>query len=180
MSNLVEDAQLNEQVKQLIIDKLIKDGYGTYAKRLKEFKFFVTSMHRGAYIDTAAMFFETGDIVINPAFLDLSSVRSNRDAAKSDDEIQLKALDQLSVLLRHELLHYLLVHELRFKEHLQQVDKDFEKDYKRASIHELANYAMDYDISNRGYDDYDLAVVRNMTLNGKVIGGLIAEDDHPE
>ena len=40
--------------------------------------------------------------------------------------------------------------------------------------------AMDWELSERGYDDHDKDAVRNMTLNGRVIGGLILEDDHPE
>ena len=95
-----------------------------------------------------------------------------------DDEEKL--LDQLCVLIRHELLHFLLIHQLRLMQHLEKTDPDLHKIYSMKSIYELANYAMDYEISFEGYDDHDKEVVRLMTLNNRVIGGLIAEDDHPE
>jgi hypothetical protein len=50
---------------------------------------------------------------------------------------------QLSVLIRHELLHFLLVHERRLVDHLKATDPNFEDTYKKASIHRIANYAMD-------------------------------------
>jgi hypothetical protein len=39
---------------------------------------------------------------------------------------------------------------------------------------------MDWELSDIGYDEYDKEVVRVMQLNGRVIGGLILSDDHPE
>ncbi len=153
----------DHQVKEMVLDMLIKEGYGTYAKRLKDYEFIVADFYKGTYIDVAAMFPDLGAIVINPGFLDSEEL-----------------FKQLSVVIRHELLHFLLVHEQRFKKHLEKVDPDFKQDYQKASIHELANYAMDWELSERGYDDHDKEVVRNMTLNGRVLGGLILSDDHPE
>ena len=63
---------------------------------------------------------------------------------------------------------------------MKDTDPDFESNYKKASIHQIANYAMDWELSELGYDDHDKEVVRVMTLNGEVIGGLILSDDHPE
>lgn len=153
-------------VKEQLIEHLIDNGYGTYAKRLKEFELFVADMFNGVPIGTAAMFPETGEIVINPGFFDLP-----------DEE---QAWNQLSVLIRHEMLHFLLVHEKRLFDHLVDTDPQFEETYKKASIHRIANYAMDWELSDIGYDDHDKEVVRVMTLNGEVIGGLILSDDHPE
>ena len=153
-------------VKEQLIQHLIDNGYGTYARRLKEFEVFVADMFNGVPINTAAMFPETGEIVINPGFFDLP------------DEDQ--AWNQLSVLIRHEMLHFLLVHEKRLVDHMKDTDPDFENNYKKASIHKIANYAMDWELSELGYDDHDKEVVRVMTLNGEVIGGLILSDDHPE
>lgn len=153
-------------VKEQLIEHLIDNGYGTYAKRLKEFELFVADMFNGVPIGTAAMFPETGEIVINPGFFDLP-----------DEE---QAWNQLSVLIRHEMLHFLLVHEKRLFDHLADTDPNFEETYKKASIHRIANYAMDWELSDIGYDDHDKEVVRVMTLNGEVIGGLILSDDHPE
>ena len=153
----------DKQVKEMVLDMLIQEGYGTYARRLKEFEFIVADFYAGSYIPVAAMFPTLGCIVINTGFL--------------DDE---KTFKQLSVIVRHELLHFLLMHEKRLYDHLKATDPDFENTYKKASIHEIANYAMDWELSERGYDDHDKDVVRNMTLNGRVCGGLILEDDHPE
>ena len=153
-------------VKEQLIQHLIDNGYGTYARRLKEFELFVADMFNGVPINTAAMFPETGEIVINPGFFDLP------------DEDQ--AWNQLSVLIRHEMLHFLLVHEKRLVDHMMANDPDFETNYRRASVHQIANYAMDWELSELGYDDHDKEVVRVMTLNGEVIGGLILSDDHPE
>lgn len=166
-NNLTEKMNARDKlVKEQLIEHLINNGYGTYARRLKEFEVFVADLFNGVPINTAAMFPETGEVVINPGFFDLP------------DEDQ--AWDQLSVLIRHEMLHFLLVHEKRLVDHMKATDPDFENNYKKASIHQIANYAMDWELSELGYDDHDKEVVRVMTLNGEVIGGLILSDDHPE
>lgn len=152
--------------KEYVIAMLIDEGYGTYAKRLKEFTFIVADKWRGAYCDVAFMIPETGEIVINPSFL--------VDAPDG------KIFKQLSLVVRHELLHFLLVHEKRFYDHLKKTDPDFEKTYKKGSIHQLANVAMDWELSDRGYDDYDKEVARNLTLNGRVLGGLVLSMDRPD
>lgn len=113
MTKTLQEADSRSKlVKEQLISKLIDDGYGTYARRLKEFDFIVADSYHGVYIGTAAMFPKTGDIVINPSFLDPQSIRGD----------EAKALDQLSVLIRHELLHFLLVHERRLVDHLKQTD----------------------------------------------------------
>lgn len=166
-NKLIEKMSARDKlVKEQLIQHLIDNGYGTYARRLKEFEVFVADMFNGVPINTAAMFPETGEIIINPGFFDLP------------DEDQ--AWNQLSVLIRHEMLHFLLVHEKRLVDHMKDTDPDFESNYKKASIHKIANYAMDWELSELGYDDHDKEVVRVMTLNGEVIGGLILSDDHPE
>jgi hypothetical protein len=129
MKNISLQEQMTRRdkiVKDQVIEMLIDEGYGTYAKRLKEFDFLVTDFCHGNYIKVACMFPDTGEICINPDFL--------------KDE---KSFKQVSVVVRHELLHFLLVHEKRFYDHLKKTDPDFARSYRRASIHELANYAMD-------------------------------------
>ena len=98
MKHLIKEAMNSRDklVKEQVISMLISEGYGTYAKRLKEFDFIVAHVYNRAYIEVAAMFPSTGEIVINPAFL--------------ADE---KTFSQLSLVVRHELLHFLLVHEKR-------------------------------------------------------------------
>ena len=153
-------------IKEQLIEYLIDTGYGTYARRLREFDVYVGEMVNGVLIETAAMFPKTGDIAINPGFFELA-----------DEE---QAWKQLSVIIRHEMLHYLLVHEKRFVDHLVETDPNFEETYGKAETHTIANYAMDWELSDIGYDEYDKEVVRLMTLNGKIIRGLILSDDHPE
>ena len=42
------------------------------------------------------------------------------------------------------------------------------------------NYAADYEISNRGYTTRDKENIRNIELNGRILSGLVTEDDHPD
>lgn len=167
----------SEAVKQKLISTLVDEGYGTYARRLEEFRFVVADMltlangQRSSFIETAAAFTELGTILINPSFLDNNSIQGS-------DE---KMWSQLSVIIRHELLHFLLQHQKRFAELLKKsYPQEAEKYLRSITINKAANYAMDWDLSREGYDEHDKEVVRKMTLNGRVIGGLILEDDHPE
>jgi hypothetical protein len=152
----------SEFVKQKIISMLIKEGYGTFAKRLKNFKLVVADVFNGISCDTAFMMPGTGYIVINPGFC----IDINSDG---------KIFKQLSVVIRHEMLHFLLCHQKRWADYLKEKDPNFKDTLDSVAGNDLANYAMDYDISNKGYDDYDKQIVRNMQLNGRVIGGLLSE-----
>lgn len=153
----------DKEVKEQVIELLINEGYGTYARRLREFDFIVADIYHGCPIEVAAMFPDSGEICINTAFLDSE-----------------ETFKQLSLVVRHELLHFLLMHEKRLFDHLAATDPDFEKTYRKASIHELANIAMDWDLSREGYDDHDKQVAKNLKLNGQVIGGLVLSEDKPE
>jgi hypothetical protein len=81
---------------------------------------------------------------------------------------------QLNVLLRHELAHNLLMHQIRMAYRLG------EEAHKHMSLsqtlHDLHNIIADDEISNRKYSDDDKSIVRNMILNGRAIGGLVTED----
>lgn len=156
--------------KSRIILYLKQEGYVTYAERLNDIKFVIADIYHGSRIPVAAMFPNYGEIVINPAMLDKQYFQGQSK----------KMMDQLSVLIRHELLHFLLVHSKRLSEHMAKKDPEWEKKYRKYSIHELANMAMDWDLSKEGYDEDDKKVVRQMTKYNKVIGGLILSDDHPE
>ena len=46
--------------------------------------------------------------------------------------------------------------------------------------HTQANIAGDYEISNRGYTEQDKRIARSIMLNGKVLSGLVTEDQHPD
>lgn len=98
------------------------------------------------------------------------------------DQLTEHCLKQLSVLCRHEMLHYLLAHMFRMEKHL--TDKGLMNKImsiaESNAIQEMDNIAADWELSARGYDEDDKEVVRHMTLAGRVIGGLILEDSHPE
>lgn len=160
---LTEANSLNLVTKQKIIELLRSEGYATYANRFKKLDFVVAEFYKGTHCDVAFMSPTDMVIVVNPYYI--TDMMENGPIFK-----------QLSVLVRHELLHFLLCHEKRFVDYLKKTDPDFAKTYRRVDMHTLANYAMDYELGNYGYDDYDKEVVRNMTLNGRVIGGLLAED----
>lgn len=113
-------------------------------------------------------------MAISSGFIETMSPKS--------DVLTEHCLKQLSVLCRHEMLHYLLAHMFRMEKHL----KDKGLSDKVMSIAEanaignMDNIAADWELSARGYDEDDKEVVRHMTLAGRVIGGLILEDDRPE
>lgn len=161
---LTEDNSLDLLTKEKVKELLNSQGYHTYAERLDNFKFHVTDFYKGSYCQVAFMSPRDGCICINPGFI----VDMNEDGP---------IFQELSVIVRHELLHFLLCHEKRFIDHLKKTDPDFRKSYAtRADLRTIANFAMDYDLGNVGYDDYDKEVVRNMKLNGEFIGGLLAEE----
>ncbi len=155
----------DKEIKECIIEMLISEGYGTYADRLKEFDLLVTDFWHGHPVGVALMSAETGEICINPDFAD-----------PTNDLI----FKQLSVVVRHELLHFLLMHEQRFYDHLKAIDPDFENTYEQGYIHELANYAMDWELSDIGYDEYDKKVAKCLRLGGRTIEGLVLSEDRPE
>ena len=93
------------------------------------------------------------------------------------------SLEQVSVVVRHELLHRWLRHAYRAERH---VGKDA-WDKRTMQDHQLFNVAADYEISNRGYTEEDKDMVRNLRLNDPALSkeeqiksGLVTEDGHPE
>lgn len=136
--------------KKQIMDKLAREGYPTYAHLLDLFDLNLTSDPKVV----GYMIPDQGVIVLN----------RNLD------------IDQVSTIVRHEILHEYLSHQLRMQRHLGQDAYD-----KRSpTIHQLINIAGDYEISNRGYTEKDKAIVRAIKLNGEVLKGLVTEDEHPD
>ena len=96
-------------------------------------------------------------------------------------------IEQISVIIRHEILHYFLEHERRLIDKLSKEKKmDSPDDISLNDIkRELYgnsdfNIAGDYEISNVAYTDEDKVQVRSIKLNGQTLSGLVTEDDHPE
>lgn len=149
--------------KEYIQNKLAKEGYPTYASLFGNFDLNLTQ-------DPGTIgFMEPGKgrIVLNRGL----------------DE------DQVSTIVRHEILHQYLEHERRLLKHLADENNlDFDKvddnslnDLKeKLYSNDLFNRAADYEISNRGYTDKDKDNVRNILLNGQILTGLVTEDDHPD
>ena len=136
--------KLEYYAKQEIIDILNKQGYPTYAKIFDKFDLNLTS-------DPNVI----GYMLVNKAKIVLNKNLS---------------IDQVSTIVRHEILHNYLQHGAR--------EVDFRSKKNNNVSHELANVAADYEISNRGYTDEDKNISRNIILNDKVLKGLVTEDSH--
>lgn len=148
--------------KNEILKVLSEDGYPTYANLLDDFDINLTD-DPGV---VGYMMPSKGVIVLNKG-LDI---------------------EQVSTIVRHEILHEYLKHEQRLLDHLQKSLKA-KGDLEEYSINELKdmlysngnfNVAADYEISNRGYTDKDKETVRGIKLNGQVLTGLVTEDEHPD
>lgn len=154
--------------KQLIMRNLSEQGYPTYAKLLNEFDLNLTENPRVV----AFMEPDKGRIVVN------------RGLEES----------QVSVIIRHEILHSYLKHEKRL---LQKLARDSGLDYDElvddTSMQDVLddlknklystddfNIAADYEISNLAYTDVDKDTVRQININGQILSGLVTEDQHPE
>ena len=149
--------------KEQIIKVLQTTGYPTYASLLDLFHVNLTEdPNVVAYMEPGK-----GRIVLNSG-LDIN---------------------QVSTIVRHEILHEYLNHHKRLLNKLakeRNLDPDKLDDL---SIKELENslysnkafnIAGDYEISNRGYTDNDKRIARGIMLNGKRLKGLVTEDDHPD
>lgn len=153
--------------KQLIMRNLSEQGYPTYAKLLNEFDLNLTENPNViAFMEPAK-----GRIVVN------------RGLEES----------QVSVVIRHEILHSYLKHEKRL---LQKLARDSELDYDELINTDMQdvlddlknklysnddfNIAADYEISNLAYTDVDKDTIRQININGQILSGLVTEDQHPD
>lgn len=133
--------------KNQIMDILNKQGYPSYAKLVNLFDIYLTDDPEvvGYMIPGKAK------IVLNQGL----------------------NIDQVSTIVRHEILHEYLVHGPRGEE--------FDKSHPNlVPDHQAANIAGDYEISNRGYTDADKSIARAIKLGDKTLQGLVTEDQHPE
>lgn len=136
--------------KDQIQTVLAKEGYPTYANLLNPFHINLTNdPNVVGYMEPGK-----GRIVLNRG-LDI---------------------DQVSMVVRHEILHEYLTHMRRMEAHL---GKDV-WDKRTPQMHQASNIAGDYEISNRGYTDKDKRAARRIKLNGQELRGLVTEDDHPD
>lgn len=136
--------------KQQIREVLSKEGYPTYSYLIQDFDIHLTK-DPGVI---GYMIPSKGVITLNEG-LDL---------------------EQVSVVVRHEILHEFLNHAKRMQTKLG--DEAYKKEMSRAN--NLINIAADYEISNRGYTERDKRNIRAIHLNNKTLSGLVTEDDHPD
>ena len=137
-------------IKDMIFHILLSQGYKTYARLFDLFDINLTD---------------------RPNFV--AAVDINRARILLKNGIQ---KDDLSTIVRHEILHRWLEHAIRLEKHIGE--DEFKKISKKNW--NLSNIAGDYEISNRGYTDNDKNIVRNLKINGIPMSGLVTELDHPE
>ncbi len=152
------------KVKKALCQLLINKGHRKYAERFWKFDFNIIDSKKHPDF-TAAISFDEATVFISDGFLGTSEAIFN----------------QLDVLLRHELAHNLMMHQIRlmhvFKRlHKNDPDEAYEHIKYSASLHHILNIIEDFEISNKRYTDADKKIVKAMMLNGRVIGGLITEE----
>lgn len=157
--------ETEKKIKKRIIKNLRDDGEGhhhaKYAARLEGFPLKIVPRSVDPKM-TAAISWDDVTIYVSDGF-----ITRDKDAYK-----------QLNVLMRHELAHYLMQHELRMAKKF--IDKYGDESYQRFktsySFHDLLNIIEDFEISNKRYTDADKELVKNLILGGRVIHGLVTED----
>lgn len=152
------------KVKKALCQLLVDKGHRKYAERFWKLDFNIVDSKKHPDF-TAAISFDEATVFISDGFLGSGQGIFN----------------QLDVLLRHELAHNLMMHQIRLmyvfkKLHADDPEEAYEHISSSASLHELLNYIEDFEISNRRYTSTDKKIVRTMQLNGRVIGGLVTED----
>ena len=140
--------KLERAAKNQIEDVLNKQGYPTYSRLLDLFDVNLTADPE----------------VIGYMIPGKAKIVLNKDLS----------IDQVSTIVRHEILHEFLTHAQR-----EAALKEKDPKYKNIP-HDLMNIAGDYEISNVGYTDADKMTTRGIQINNKTLRGLVTEDDHPD
>lgn len=158
-----EERKVKKKLCQLLIDK----KHVKYARRFWEFDFNLVDASKFPEF-TAAVSFDEATVYLSTGFLGSGTAIFN----------------QLDVLLRHELAHNLMMHQIRmmyiFKQHhTEDPDEAYKSLSASASLHKLMNVIEDLEISNKRYSAEDKKIVHYMTLNGRLIGGLVTDELRP-
>ncbi len=141
---------LRNDAKSEIIKILRKQGYATYARLVEFFDIFLTDDPE----------------VIGYMLPNQSKIVLNKDLN----------IDQVSTIVRHEVLHEYLTHGPRQKKF---ADEHPELNPHLAP-HDISNIAADFEISNKGYTDADKSIARRIKLGDKTLKGLVTEDEYPD
>lgn len=155
--------------KRDICQLLIKNNHSKYARRFWILYLnLVDSKKMPDFV--AAISFDDNTVFLSDAFF--------QGHGKGDETI----FNQLDMILRHELAHNLMMHQIRlmhvFKQSFAKSDPEeaYEQIKYSSSMHELLNWIEDFEISNKRYSDADKAIARKIKLNGREINGLVTED----
>ena len=148
-----------KKITSILLNKSGKWGlyqHALYAKRFQDFILKIVPLSVDPEF-TAAVDWEAGVIYVGEGFL-------------VDDS----KCYQLNVIIRHELAHVLLRHQIRMMHEIGELPYSHVKTSE--SVHDLLNTIADFEISNRKYTTEDKEIIRNLYLNGQIIKGLITED----
>ena len=136
----------DEAAKEQIIRKLRSEGYPTYARLFDLFDLNLTD----------------NPDVVGYMLPGKAKIVLNENLS----------IDQVSTIVRHEILHEWLSHGPR--------SEKFDKEHPDLlPDHDTSNIAADYEISNVGYTDKDKRAARAIILGDKTLQGLVTEDQYP-
>jgi hypothetical protein len=158
--------ETEKRLKKKILALLRNDGKGhhhaKYAARLQDFPLKIVPRSEEPNF-VAAVSWENVTIYVSDGFV------------TNDKDI----FYQLSVLMRHELAHYLLQHDIRMAKYIaDKYGDEYAKHFKLSNLlHQTCNIIMDLEISNKVYlQDDDKDVVRNLTDGVRFLPGLVTDD----
>ena len=136
----------DEAAKEQIIRKLRSEGYPTYARLFDLFDLNLTD----------------NPDVVGYMLPGKAKIVLNENLS----------IDQVSTIVRHEILHEWLSHGAR--------SEKFDKEHPDLlPDHDTSNIAADYEISNVGYTDKDKRAARAIIVGDKTLQGLVTEDQYP-
>lgn len=158
-----EERAVKKELVKLLIDK----KHPKYARRFLDFDFNLVDATKFPDF-TAAVSFDDATVYLSTGFLGVGPAVFN----------------QLDVLLRHELAHNLMMHQVRMmyiykQKHVSDPESAASSLSSSMSLHRLMNVIEDLEISNKRYSAADKKIVHYMTLNGRLIGGLITDELRP-
>lgn len=138
---------LEQAAKSQIIKKLREQGYATYARLFNLFDLQLTD----------------NPDVIGYMIPGKAKIVINKNLN----------INQVSTIIRHEILHEYLSHGLRAQAYNAAHPK-------MLPSHKLANIAADFEISNKGYTEADKNIARAIMIGeDKVLQALVTEDEYP-
>ena len=164
-------------MKKYLLDILRKEGRRTFATILE--KFDVNLIMGDPELKKCVAAICVPDMTVYFNYVLYTYYKLTKDRKIPEDEQtgagSYSPAEVLSVLVRHELMHYLLGHEIRLLQKLNLSPEKEAKYKKSAAIHGLSNIIKDFEISNKHYTDQDKELIRNLWVNGQLISGLVTE-----